>query len=99
MDAGLAFQLKDDLLNLVGDADAQGKDFRSDITEGKRTMIVTWAIEHLAGTEREELVSILSSHVTDTATLRRGVELMNKQRWTRASSSCRSWDISTPMPR
>jgi len=76
MDAGLAFQLKDDLLNLVGDADAQGKDFRSDITEGKRTMIVTRAIEHLAGTEREELVSILSSHVTDTATLRRGVELM-----------------------
>jgi len=76
MDAGLAFQLKDDLLNLVGDADVQGKDFRSDITEGKRTMIVTWAIEHLAGTEREELVSILSSHVTDTATLRRGVELM-----------------------
>lgn len=76
MDAGLAFQLKDDLLNIVGNAVTQGKDFRSDITEGKRTMIVTWAIEHLADTEREELVSILSSHTTDAATLQRGVELM-----------------------
>ena len=76
MDAGLAFQLQDDLLNLVGDATSQGKDFRSDITEGKRTMIVAWAIEHLSGGEKDELVSILSSHATDPATLGRGVELM-----------------------
>ena len=42
--AGLAFQLQDDLLNLVGDAKTQGKDFRSDITEGKRTLLVVKAI-------------------------------------------------------
>ena len=52
--AGLAFQLQDDLLNLVGDAGAQGKDFRSDITEGKRTLAVVWALEHLGGAERSE---------------------------------------------
>ena len=45
--AGLAFQLQDDLLNLVGDAKTQGKDFRSDITEGKRTLLVVKAIEAL----------------------------------------------------
>lgn len=45
--AGLAFQLQDDLLNLVGDAKTQGKDFRSDITEGKRTLLVVKAIEVL----------------------------------------------------
>ena len=50
--AGLAFQLQDDLLNLVGDAKTQGKDFRSDITEGKRTLLVVKAIEVLlANTE------------------------------------------------
>ena len=76
MDAGLAFQLQDDLLNLVGDAEAQGKDFRSDITEGKRTMVVTWALEHLEGDARSELVSILSARATDAATLSRAVELM-----------------------
>lgn len=76
IDAGLAFQLQDDLLNLVGDAEAQGKDFRSDITEGKRTMIVCWALEHLTGIERDELLDILSSHTTDALTLARAVELM-----------------------
>lgn len=45
--AGLAFQLQDDLLNLVGNAKTQGKDFRSDITEGKRTLLVVKAIEVL----------------------------------------------------
>jgi len=45
--AGLAFQLQDDLLNLVGDGKTQGKDFRSDITEGKRTLLVVKAIEAL----------------------------------------------------
>lgn len=45
--AGLAFQLQDDLLNLVGNVKTQGKDFRSDITEGKRTLLVVKAIEVL----------------------------------------------------
>lgn len=74
--AGLAFQLQDDLLNLVGDADAQGKDFRSDITEGKRTLAVVWALEHLGGAERSELVELLESATTDTSRLARAVELI-----------------------
>ena len=76
LDAGLAFQIQDDLLNLTGDAAAQGKDFRSDITEGKRTLVVAKALELLRGTEREELVAILSSHATDSRELSRAVELM-----------------------
>jgi geranylgeranyl diphosphate synthase type I len=78
LETGLAFQLQDDLLNLVGDPVAQGKDFRSDITEGKRTMIVCWALEHLDQPERDELVGILSSHTTDENTLARAVELMEQ---------------------
>lgn len=74
--AGLAFQLQDDLLNLVGDADAQGKDFRSDITEGKRTLAVVWALEHLGGAERSELVELLESRTDDTSRLARAVELI-----------------------
>ena len=77
MDAGLAFQLQDDLLNLVGDAEAQGKDFRSDVTEGKRTMIVCWALEHLTGTDKDELLGILSSHATDSSAHDRAVALMD----------------------
>ena len=72
---GLAFQLQDDLLNLVGNAEIQGKDFRSDITEGKRTLAVVYALEHLDA-EKTELVSILSAHTSDTLKLQRAVELM-----------------------
>lgn len=73
---GLAFQLQDDLLNLVGNAQVQGKDFRSDITEGKRTLAVVCALEHLDEPEKSELVSILSAHTTNTFELQRAVELM-----------------------
>ena len=54
LDAGLAFQIQDDLLNLVGDAEAQGKDYRSDITEGKRTLVMVWALEHTDESQRSD---------------------------------------------
>lgn len=76
--AGIAFQLQDDLLNLVGDAAAQGKDFRSDVTEGKRTLAVVWALGHLEAGERQELVSLLDGKVTDEADLARAVELIER---------------------
>lgn len=76
LEAGLAFQLADDLLNLVGDAQAQGKDFRSDITEGKRTMIVTRALDVLEGRDRDELIGLLRGHFSDQPRLERAVSIM-----------------------
>ncbi|MDO4797802.1 MAG: polyprenyl synthetase family protein [Coriobacteriales bacterium] len=75
MSCGLAFQLQDDLLNLVGDASAQGKDYRSDITEGKRTLVMVWALRHLDDAGRQELLGILASKTSDDAALARAVEL------------------------
>lgn len=77
MRAGLAFQLQDDLLNLVGDAEAQGKDFRSDITEGKRTLLVVWALAHLSELEQDELLHVLGRKTTDAAELARATELID----------------------
>ncbi len=74
--AGIVFQVQDDLLNLVGDADAQGKDFRSDITEGKRTLAVVTALENLEGAPREELVGLLRAKTSDPADLARAVDLI-----------------------
>lgn len=78
--AGIVFQVQDDLLNLVGDADAQGKDFRSDITEGKRTLAVVTALENLDDPERSELVEILSAKTDEAAALERAVELIERGR-------------------
>ena len=77
LDTGLAFQIQDDLLNLVGDAEAQGKDFRSDITEGKRTLLMVWALAHLGDLQRDELLHILGRETTDAAELAHAVELID----------------------
>ncbi|MCI1666126.1 MAG: polyprenyl synthetase family protein [Atopobiaceae bacterium] len=75
---GLAFQLQDDLLNLFGDAEGQGKDYRSDLTEGKRTLLVVWALAHVSASEREELVRLLSSHVTSSCELGRAAAIIQR---------------------
>lgn len=74
LDTGLAFQIQDDLLNLIGDAG--DKDFRSDITEGKRTLV---AVHALGCEERhEELVGLLTSGTTDPADLDRAVGIFEE---------------------
>ncbi len=74
MAAGLAFQIQDDVLNLVGEKEAVGKDFRSDITEGKRTLVAIHALEN--SPDRERLLQILSSRETDAAILFEAVAIM-----------------------
>ena len=74
MATGLAFQLQDDLLNLVGDKESVAKDFRTDITEGKRTLMVVHALANPQVSD--ELRGILSAHTTDPELLARAVELM-----------------------
>lgn len=76
--AGIAFQLQDDILNLVGNAKKQGKDFRSDITEGKRTLAVIAALDKLSARDSKKLIDILESHTADEAKLAQAVELIEK---------------------
>jgi len=76
LDAGLAFQLQDDLLNLVGSEDEQGKDLRSDITEGKRTLAAVWTLSHAEDGDRDELAGLLGSHTDDPDKLARAVDIM-----------------------
>lgn len=77
LDTGLAFQIQDDLLNLIGSEESTKKDFRSDITEGKRTLLVVWALAHLGDLQRDELLHILGRETTDAVALARAVELID----------------------
>ncbi len=74
MAAGLAFQIQDDVLNLVGTKESTRKDFRSDITEGKRTLVAIHALSH--SNRRERLLDILSMHAEDEAILGEAVSIM-----------------------
>ena len=74
LDTGLAFQIQDDLLNLIGTEESTKKDFRLDITEGKRTLVVVHALEN--SPNRDRLIEILSSKNKDRAILDEAVEIM-----------------------
>jgi len=54
--AGLAFQLQDDILGLLGDEKELGKPVGSDIREGKRTIIVIHSYNQ-ANSEEKKLIS------------------------------------------
>jgi geranylgeranyl diphosphate synthase, type I len=74
MAAGLAFQIQDDVLNLCGTKESTKKDFRSDVAEGKRTLVAIHALQN-AG-RRERLLEILSARSTDPEVLAEAVEIM-----------------------
>ncbi len=57
---GLAFQIQDDVLNLVGEEEKYKKEIGGDIREGKRTLIVINALNKLEGNEKRKLIDILS---------------------------------------
>jgi geranylgeranyl diphosphate synthase type II len=58
---GIAFQIQDDLLNLVGDMKAYGKEICGDIYEGKRTLMLNHAIAHSSPVESRRMLEILAT--------------------------------------
>ena len=78
LDTGLAFQIQDDLLNLIGEEESTKKDFRSDITEGKRTLVVVHALHHGTEQQRARLVEILSNKEKDPDILAEAVDIMQE---------------------
>jgi geranylgeranyl diphosphate synthase, type II len=56
---GAAFQIQDDLLNLVGDAASYGKELSGDIYEGKRTLMLIRLLEQGTAEERARVDHLL----------------------------------------
>jgi geranylgeranyl diphosphate synthase, type II len=57
---GVAFQIQDDALNLVGDQKKYGKASSDDIFEGKRTLILLHLLAVASPSERRKVVAIMS---------------------------------------
>lgn len=57
---GAAFQIQDDILNLVGDHEKYGKEIGGDIWEGKRTMMLIHLLNHCTEDEKERIQFFLS---------------------------------------
>ncbi|MCL2606440.1 MAG: polyprenyl synthetase family protein [Coriobacteriia bacterium] len=73
--AGLAFQIQDDLINITGSD--RSKDFRIDITEGKRTLMAVHALNNASPAARDRLLELLRARTSDAADLKEAVHIMD----------------------
>lgn len=58
---GAAFQIQDDILNLVGDVQRYGKEIDGDIWEGKRTLMLLHAYETADARDKDRLQRLLAT--------------------------------------
>ena len=59
--AGIAFQLKDDLLGVFGESETTGKPNTDDVEEGKYTLLVQYAFDHGSDKDITYLKSVLGT--------------------------------------
>lgn len=59
MDLGVAFQIQDDVLNLIGDKEKYGKEIGGDILEGKRTLILINLLSKCTDDEKRYIIDSL----------------------------------------
>lgn len=62
---GIAFQIRDDVLGLVGAADVTGKPAGDDLREGKRTVLLAHALGRADGRQRAAIENAIGAADTD----------------------------------
>jgi geranylgeranyl diphosphate synthase, type II len=60
LDLGVAFQIRDDVLNLDGDFERYGKEIAGDLYEGKRTLMLVHLLEHGSDQDRAEVLQVMN---------------------------------------
>lgn len=78
MDVGVAFQIQDDVLNIVGDEKKYRKEIGGDIIEGKRTLIVIEALKRLGPVDSKRLVGLLGSGSGKERDVEEAIALLKK---------------------
>ncbi|MBN2478464.1 polyprenyl synthetase family protein [Candidatus Micrarchaeota archaeon] len=76
MNIGIAFQIQDDVLNLTGKEEKYKKEIGGDITEGKRTLMLTYAVDNLSEKEGSELKKIILSNTREKSGINRAISLI-----------------------
>jgi geranylgeranyl diphosphate synthase type II len=64
---GAAFQIHDDVLNLIGDRGKYGKEIGGDIREGKRTLMLIHLLRECTRTEKRRMLAFLATPREDRA--------------------------------
>ncbi len=75
---GIAFQIQDDILGLTSTEEKLGKPVYSDIREGKKTILVIYALKHLSPEERSKLLGTLGKKDATREELEEAANLIKK---------------------
>ena len=75
--AGIAFQIIDDILALTADEQILKKPIGNDIREGKRTLMVVYALEKASKTQRKEILEILGNKNATNEQIKKTIALID----------------------
>ncbi|NYZ79321.1 polyprenyl synthetase family protein [Candidatus Micrarchaeota archaeon] len=75
---GIAFQIQDDILNIIGKEEKYGKEIGGDISEGKRTLMVIHSLEKASPEDKKRLVSILDEKTKDKQKINEAIDILKK---------------------
>ncbi|HLN89868.1 MAG TPA: polyprenyl synthetase family protein [Candidatus Binatia bacterium] len=76
---GVAFQMQDDILDLTGQEFAKKKGgVGQDITEGKRSLLVIYALKVAKSTDKKRLIEILNMHTSNQKLRDEAIAIMQK---------------------
>lgn len=74
---GIAFQMWDDVLGVVGDPQKVGKPVGNDVRNGKRTLIVVHALENIPrGEQRDTLLRALGNQKATDAEIKAAIQVL-----------------------
>lgn len=73
---GIAFQLRDDVLGVVGAPELTGKPVGDDLREGKRTLVIAHLLERGSPTERDRVLSVLGDPAASDASVAAAVDAL-----------------------
>ena len=75
---GIAFQIQDDVLNLVGEEFSKKKGLGEDIHEGKKTLILLHTLKKASKEDNKRLKEIIALHPTKQETINEAIGIMEK---------------------
>jgi geranylgeranyl diphosphate synthase type II len=77
---GKGFQIRDDLLNVIGKASEYGKEIGGDIVEGKRTLMLIHLVNNTKGKDHDDVLRIMQKERKDRKSddVKHIIDLMKK---------------------
>lgn len=74
---GIAFQLIDDLIGIIGDAKLTGKSVGNDLREGKKTLPILLALQISNGYDREKILRVFADRNSSISDIEEAVKMIS----------------------